>query len=514
MGLLEVSNLSHSFGDKILYKNASFTLFKGEHLGLVGQNGTGKTTLLNTLIGETVPDSGDIKWQKNIKIGYLDQHAKIDKNITIFDYLKTAFKDLYEIESELNKIYDNMPNDSSEDALNKASDYQNMLVSSQFYEIDYTILKIADGLGITAFGVDNQLSTLSGGQRAKVILAKILLENSNILLLDEPTNFLDTEHVEWLVNYLKAFEGAFIVISHDFDFLDKITTCILDIEFKNIKKYTGNFSKFIELKDIKKESYIRQFESQQGQIKKHEEYISKNKARASTAKMAKSRQKALNKIDVMAPPESAPKPNFKFISLPISNQKSLVIENLEIGYDRPLLPKLNFDLNSGEKVVITGFNGIGKSTLLKTLTNNIPKISGDFAFPDNIEIGYSEQDLNWNDKMLNALKIVSAAFPDLSDRDIRKYLAQCGVKAKNVMQPISTLSGGEQSKVKICMLMMKKSNFLILDEPTNHIDSDSKEVLKRELLSWKGNLILVSHEPAFYEGLVDRIVNINDFNKS
>ncbi len=261
MALLEIINLSHSFGDKLLYKDVSFELFKGKHMGLVGQNGTGKTTLLNSITGEIIPDKGEIRWQKG-KIGYIDQHAKIDQNLTIMQYLKTSYNDLYMIESELNKIYSDMEKNMSNENMDKASDYQSILVNREFYEIESTILKVADGLGITAIGINNKLSNLSGGQRDKVILAKLLLESPNILLLDEPTNFLDKEHIQWLTNYLKNFEGEFIVISHNFDFLDKITTCICDIEFQCIRKYTGNFTKFIELKGLIKENYIRQFEVQ------------------------------------------------------------------------------------------------------------------------------------------------------------------------------------------------------------------------------------------------------------
>lgn len=509
MGLLEVINISHSFGDKILYKNSSFELFKGEHMGLVGQNGTGKTTLLNSLIGNVIPDEGEIRWQKGIKVGYLDQHAKIDKNLSIFEYLKEAFSKLYKIESELNAIYEKMSNNCSEDIMETASDHQMFLVNNGFYEIESTILKVADGLGITALGVNNQLGNLSGGQRAKVILAKLLLENPDILLLDEPTNFLDKEHIEWLTEYLRAFKGAFIVISHDYDFLDKVTTCICDIELYKIKKYTGNFSKFIKLKEIKKESYLIEFQTQQKQIKKYEDYIAKNKARASTAAMAKSRQKQLDKIDRLDPPKSDPKPNFKLTSLPITTNKTLVVKDLQIGYYYPLLPKMNFEIISGQKTVITGFNGIGKSTLLKTLVGQIPAISGGFSFADNIKIGYFEQDLKWDDATLNPVKIVSDKFSAFSEKQIRKHLAQCGLKSKNALQSVSTLSGGEQTKVKLCILMLTKANLLILDEPTNHIDVDTKKVLMDELKKWEGSIILVSHDPSFYKDWCDKIIDIN-----
>lgn len=508
MGLLDVINLTHGFGDKLLYQNASFELFKGEHMGIVGRNGTGKTTLLNTLTSEIIPDAGEIRWQKGIKIGYLDQHAKIDREVTVFDYLKTAFSELYQTEAQLTEIYENMGTDCSEKVLKRASDLQSLLENSGFYELESRILKIADGLGITALGMDSMLENLSGGQRAKVILAKLLLEEPDVLLLDEPTNFLDREHVTWLTDYLKTYEGAYMVISHDFSFLDKVTTCICDIEFSTIKKYNGNMTKFIELKGLRRESYIREFEAQKKEIKKYEDYIAKNKVRASTAAMAKSRQKQLDKIDRLASPEVIPKPNFRFTAEHTSTQRSLSVKDLEIGYDYPLLSKLNFKVESGQKIVITGFNGIGKSTLLKTLIKKIPAISGKFKFAETIKIAYFEQDLNWDEPGLTPIQIMADAYPRLTQSQLRRYLAQCGLKAKSMLQPVSSLSGGEQAKVKICLLMLIKANFLILDEPTNHLDVDAKAVLKEELIRWTGGLILVSHEAGFYEDWADAIIDI------
>ena len=382
MSILEVKSLTHSFGDKILYSNATFELFKGEHMGIVGQNGTGKTTLLKSLIGDITPDKGDIKWLKNIKIGYLDQYANINPKVTIFEYLKTAFNYLYDIENKLNKVYQEISENTNSNNLEKASDYQNFLINQGFYEIDSTILKISDGLGIVSLGMDNLIQNLSGGQRAKVILAKLLLENSDVLLLDEPTNFLDKEHIDWLSDFLKNFKGTFMLISHDFDFLDNVTNCILDIEFQKIEKYYGNFSKFIKIKGFRRENYIKQFQSQQKEIKKHEDFIAKNRVRASTAKLAQSRIKTLEKIDRLFPPKDNYKPIFKLISLPISHSKALEVRNLEIGYNKVLLPRISFDVKSGEKIVITGFNGIGKSTLIKTLVGQIPAISGNFKFAE------------------------------------------------------------------------------------------------------------------------------------
>lgn len=508
MALLEVKNISHSYGDKILYENSSFEVFKGEHVGLVGRNGSGKTTLLNSIQGEVIPDKGEIKWQKGINVGYLDQYLNIDGKLTIFEYLKSAFNKLYEINDKLNKLYEQMSTEFSDEIFEESTKYQNILEESEFYDIESRIMKVAEGLGITSFGINKSLNQLSGGQKAKVILAKLLLQKPDMLLLDEPTNFLDKEHIEWLKNYLKTFKGAFIVISHDFEFLDEITTVIVDIEFGTIKKYTGNFSKFIKQKGLQRETYIREFKAQQREIKKHEEFIAKNRVRASTARQAQSRIKILDKMKKIPPPENCPKLNFQFKCSPLGCYKPLIVKNLQVGYTHSLLPRISFEVKPQEKIVITGFNGVGKSTLLKTLIGEIRAISGFHHFSEGTDVAYFEQELIWDNPNESALEILRDKFPNFDQTQIRKYLSKCGLKSEHVFQPINTLSGGEQAKVKICILTLTKCNFLILDEPTNHLDSDAKEVLKNELEKWPGTLILVSHDKSFYKDWCDRIIDI------
>lgn len=511
MALLEIEQLSHSFGEKQLYKDSSFEIYKGEHVGIVGQNGTGKSTLIKILLKEVLPDKGTIRWQKNIQIGSLDQYAIVEENITIFNYLRTAFEELYKIEETLNQLYMEMAENSNEDIMNKVSKYQEILEEKNFYGIDSEIKKVASGLGITAMGMDTILKNLSGGQRAKVILAKLLLQSPEVLILDEPTNFLDKEHVDWLSEYLQTFKGAFIIVSHDFEFLDKVTTCICDIEFNQIRKYKGNYSSFFKQKGALREEYIRQYESQQKEIKKLEEYIAKNKVRASTAQMAKSREKKLDKIEKLDKPTFTTKPHIHFQSLENTAQVILEVNGLEVGYYYPLLPKMKFDVRNEEKLVITGFNGIGKSTLLKTLMGQIPSISGQFRFSDTIKkIGYYEQDLVWENPNDTPLDIIGKEFPKLTQKQIRKHLADCAIRKEHVMQPVNTLSGGEQAKVKLCKLSLTPCNLLILDEPTNHLDMDTKEELRKALLEFKGTVILVSHEASFYRDLATRQISIEN----
>ena len=404
-----------------------------------------------------------------------------------------------------------MAENYNENILNKVSKYQEELEEKNFYAIDSTIQKIASGLGITALGMENNLKNLSGGQRAKVILAKLLLQNPEVLVLDEPTNFLDKEHVEWLSEYLTTFKGAFIIVSHDFEFLEKVATCICDIEFNKMKKYKGTYSSFLKQKELLREDYIRQYNSQQKEIKKLEEYIAKNKVRASTAQMAKSREKKLEKMEKIDKPSFTTKPHFRFNCVESTAQVILEVNNLEVGYYYPLLPKMKFDIRNEEKVVITGFNGIGKSTLLKTIMGEIAPIAGEFKFSETIKnIGYYEQDLKWENEEDTPLNIILKDFPKLTQKQIRKHLADCGIKKEHVIQPITTLSGGEQAKVKLCKLILKPCNLLILDEPTNHLDADTKEELKKAITEFKGTVILVSHEASFYKDLATRVVNIEN----
>ena len=509
MSLLTVKNLTHTYGEKKLYKDASFELYKGEHMGVVGMNGAGKSTLIKILCGEVVPDDGIIKWQSNIKIGILDQYAEIEEVYTVYEYLKKAFKDLYEIEEKLNTLYSEMAVNQSDAIMKKASFYQDLLEEESFYDIDSNIKKVAYGLGINALGFESILKNLSGGQRAKVILAKLLLEKPDILLLDEPTNFLDKEHVQFLSEYLSEFKGAFIIVSHDFDFLDKITTCICDIEYKNIRKYNGSYSVFLSQREHLQADYVRKYTQQQRTIEKMETYIAKNKVRAATAKIARGRQNQLDKIERLdAPSFNIVKPVIKFNYVEATPQISLKIKNLQVGYDHPILPQMNFSIKNGEKVVITGFNGIGKSTLLKTIVGQIQSLGGSISFGTNIIPGYYEQDLKWEDGEMTPLEIISHVYPKMTVKEVRKHLSQCGVKNDTAMQKIRTLSGGEQSKVKLCLLTLTKCNLLILDEITNHMDGVTKEALADSLISYEGTVILVSHEASFYKDWAERIINI------
>ena len=508
MSLLEIQGLTHSFGENLLYKNAEFSLNKGEHIGIVGQNGTGKSTLIKICTEQIVPDAGRIIWQPQISIGVLDQYAAIEKNLTMGSFLQSAFSRWYQLEKEMTRLYEKAAMGQGE-CLDLAARYQEQLEIHDFYSIDTQIDQVANGLGLFAIGLDCRIGQMSGGQRAKVILAKLLLEKPDVLLLDEPTNFLDQEHISWLSEYLSGLANAFMVVSHDDAFLEKVANRICDIDNDKITKYYGTYSEFLRKKTLLREDYVRQYSAQQKEIKKTEEFIRKNIA-GRKSKMARGRRKQLERMEKMeALDQKEVTPYFHFPSKPLTDAEHLIVECLSVGYHDPVLSDIDFAIKGGEKVVMTGFNGIGKSTLLKTLMGKIPLINGQYRFSDQVTIGYFEQDLQWEDGTRTPLQIVSDSYPEMVMKEVRKFLARCGISSKHAMQPVGTLSGGEQAKVKICLLMLRPCNFLILDEPTNHLDVQAKDALKIALAEFPGTILLVSHEENFYREWTQKVIHID-----
>lgn len=507
MSLLNITDLSHAFGDNPIYKSTGLSLNKGEHAGIVGQNGAGKSTLIKICTGQVIPDAGRIAWQPNTTIGYLDQYAQIDLDAAMKAFLESAFSPLYEMEEKMNQLYIKAA-DGDIDALELAARYQEQLELHDFYLVDTRIEQVASGLGLLALGLERPIGQMSGGQRAKVILAKLLLEKPDVLLLDEPTNFLDKEHIAWLADYLSGLENAFMAVSHDFDFLNKIANRIFDIDNRKITKYFGSYSEFLRKKTLLREDYVRQYSAQQKEIKKTEEFIRRNIA-GRKSKMARGRQKQLDRLDKMEALEQKEiKPDFCFAGLPLTDTEHLSVRNLAVGYQYPVLSNIDFSIKGGQKVVVTGFNGVGKSTLLKTLVKQIAALQGSFSFSGQVTLGYFEQELTWEDEGCSPIQIVSGVYPAAAAKEVRKRLARCGISEKHATQPIGTLSGGEQAKVKLCLLTMRPCNFLILDEPTNHLDIRAKEALQKALLEFPGTVLLVSHEEAFYRNWVQRIINI------
>lgn len=507
MSLLKITQLSHSFGDQVLYCNGEFSLNKGEHMGIVGQNGAGKSTLIKICTGKVIPDSGHISWKPNLTAGCLDQYANVEKQISMEQFLKAAFANLYETERKMNTYYE-LAAAGQERFLDCAASCQEQLERNDFYRIDTKIAQVAEGLGLIDVGLNQLMGQMSGGQRAKAILAKLLLEKPDVMLLDEPTNFLDKDHITWLADYLSNSESTFAVVSHDCDFLEKISNVICHIDQRKLKKYYGTYSDFLKKEAFLREDYMRKYSAQQRQIKKTEEFIRKNIAGRKT-KMAQGRRKQLNRmVRLKALEEKEGTPDFQFSTLYHSAGEILRAEHLTIGYQQPLLSNISFTMKGGQKMAISGFNGIGKSTLIKTLVGQLAPLQGSAAFASQIKIGYFDQELSWKRGTKTPIELISDYKPELTERELRRNLDRCGISRQHAAQSIETLSGGEQAKVKLCLLTLNPHDFLIMDEPTNHLDNGAKDALKTALVEFKGAVLLVSHEESFYKDWISDILEL------
>lgn len=512
MSILSVSNLTHGFGERAIFEDVSFRLLKGEHIGLIGANGEGKSTFMNIVTGQRLPDEGKIEWAKYVTTGYLDQHTVLEPGQTVRDVLRTAFDDLFKIEERINECYMAMA-EADDTAMNQlmeeVGELQERLEVHDFYILDAKIDEVARALGVIDFGMDTEVTSLSGGQRTKVLLAKLLLQKPDILLLDEPTNYLDAEHIEWLKRYLQNYENAFILISHDIPFLNSVINIIYHVENLKLTRYVGDYHQFMEVHAMKKAQLEAAYERQQKEIAELKDFVNRNKARVATRNMAMSRQKKLDKMELIELQGEKPKPQFDFKVARTPGRFIFQAKDLEIGYTQALTPKLNLVFERNQKVAIIGANGIGKTTLLKSLLGIIPAISGEVERGDYLEIGYFEQEVAGGNRQ-TALEAVWNAFPSMNQAEVRAALARCGLTSKHIESQIQVLSGGEQAKVRLCLLMNKEHNVLILDEPTNHLDVDAKDELQRALKAFKGSILMVCHEPEFYEGWMDQIW---DFNK-
>ena len=501
--MLEIKNLSHSFGERILYKDVNLKINKGDKIGLVGENGSGKTTLINMLSGKLLCDSGDIIWDKRGKVGYLDQFVEIDREQTVYQYLESAFIDLIATEDKYNNINELLSKSQNEIEIQRlmkqSGELFDYLCEHNYYSIQSEIAKVSSGLGITSFGMDTQVKGLSGGQRVKLMFAKLLLEQPDLLILDEPTNFLDIQYIEWLKKFLQEYKGSFLIVSHDIPFLNDVVNKIWAIDLLSINEYHGNYNKYIQIRDEKINQYNKLAQSQKEQEEKLKDYIARNSARTATAKQAKSRAKVLQKLQenkVEEIKESKP-PEIVFPYKKIDNTHMIVVKNLSVGYDKPLVDKITFTLLNGAKIRISGFNGVGKTTLLKTILGQLKPICGTININKNVVFGYYEQDHLFTNKSNTAIDEVAAHYPKMTTGQIRSILAKAGLSTKKQMQPISSLSGGEQCKIQLCLMMQEPSNLLILDEPTNHLDALAKTALAHALNNYPGGVIFVSHEDEF-----------------
>ena len=503
MSILNVEHLSHGFGDRAIFTDVSFRLLKGEHIGLIGANGEGKSTFMNIITGKLMPDEGKVEWSKNVRVGYLDQHAQLEKGMTIGSVLATAFDHLYQQEERMNEICAQM-GDADEQQMEKYMEelgvIQDMLTLHDFYMIDAKVEEVARALGLLDLGLDKDVTELSGGQRTKVLLGKLLIEKPDILLLDEPTNYLDVQHIEWLKRYLNDYENAFILISHDIPFLNSVINLIYHMDNQQLTRYVGDYDKFQEVYAMKKAQLEAAYNRQQKEIADLKDFVARNKARVATRNMAMSRQKKLDHMDVIELAAEKPKPEFHFKMARTPSRYIFETRDLVIGYEEPLSSPLNLTMERGQKIVLTGANGIGKTTLLKSILGLIPPLSGEVEQGDYLEIGYFEQEMS-GDGNQSCMDEIWKEFPGYTQYEVRSALAKCGLTTKHIESMVKVLSGGEQAKVRLCKLINRENNLLLLDEPTNHLDVDAKDELKRALQEYKGSILMVCHEPEFYDGL-------------
>ncbi|CDD46881.1 putative uncharacterized protein [Firmicutes bacterium CAG:534] len=503
MSILNVEHLTHGFGDRAIFQDVSFRLLKGEHIGLIGANGEGKSTFMNIITGKLMPDEGKIEWAKNVRVGYLDQHTALAKGMTIRDALAGAFDFLFEMEARMNEICEQM-GDASEEELNaymeELGTIQELLTAHDFYLIDSKIEEVARALGLLELGLDKDVTDLSGGQRTKVLLAKLLLEKPDILLLDEPTNYLDAEHIAWLKRYLNEYENAFILISHDIPFLNSVINLIYHMDNQQLNRYPGDYDKFQEVYAMKKAQLTAAYQKQQKEIADLKDFVARNKARVSTRNMAMSRQKKLDKMDKIELAAEKPKPEFHFKEARTPGRYIFQTQDLVIGYEEPLSSPLTLEMERGSKIVLTGANGIGKTTLLKSILGLIPPLSGSVTLGDYLSIGYFEQEMDQG-ITTTCIEEIWKEFPGFNQYEVRSALAKCGLTTKHIESLVRVLSGGEQAKVRLCKLINQETNVLLLDEPTNHLDVEAKAELKRALTEYRGSILMVCHEPEFYQGL-------------
>ena len=512
--ILNVNNLSHGFGDRAIFENVSFRLLKGEHIGLIGANGEGKSTFMNIITGKLMPDEGTVEWAKNVRVGYLDQHTVLEPGMTVRDVLQSAFAFLFDLETSMNQMFEQMAEADEEEMtrlLEETATIQELLEHHDFYLIDTKVEEVGRALGLTDIGLDRDVSELSGGQRTKVLMAKLLLEKPDILLLDEPTNYLDEGHIEWLKRYLNDYENAFILISHDIPFLNSVVNLIYHMENRSLDRYPGDYDHFQEVYAMKKSQLEAAYNRQQQEISELKDFVARNKARVATRNMAMARQKKLDKMDVIELAREKPKPEFHFRTARTSGKVIFETKELVIGYDEPLSRPLNIGMERGEKIALVGANGIGKTTLLKSILGLVEPFSGSVTRGDYQEIGYFEQESDQKNTT-TCIEEIWKLFPSWTQYEVRSALAKCGLTTQHIESQVRVLSGGEQAKVRLCKIINTETNILLLDEPTNHLDVDAKAELKRALQEYKGSILLICHEPEFYQDVVTKVWNCQEWS--
>lgn len=518
MILLQLNDISKSFDGEDIFTRVNFEVKTGERIGVVGRNGAGKSTLMKIIAGVEDYDSGHISKIKNLRMGYLTQQMTLNSSASVFEEMSKPFEHLKKMEllirEETNWLADQASNYDSEEYQQHMERYESL--TNQFeqldgYQYESKIKTVLHGLNFNEDDFDKPINDFSGGQKTRLSLAQMLLNEPDLLLLDEPTNHLDLETTKWLEDYLKYFKGAIVIISHDRYFLDKIVTQIYDVALGDVKRYVGNYEQFIEQRDKYYESRMQEYERQQDEIKRLETFVEKNITRASTSGMAKSRRKTLEKMErIDKPMLDARSANIQFDFNRNTGNDVMHIRNLKIGYESPITSPINIEVSKGDHIAIIGPNGVGKTTLIKTIARRQKQLEGEITFGANLQIGYYDQKQAEFKSNKTIIDYVWDQYPTMNEKDIRAILGRFLFVQDDVKKVINDLSGGEKARLQLALLMLQRDNVLILDEPTNHLDIDSKEMLEQALKDFEGTILFVSHDRYFINQLANKVFDLNN----
>jgi len=511
--LIQLNNVTKNFVVNEIFSNVKMEINDKDRVAIVGRNGAGKSTLLKIISGELSFDSGERTISKNTTIGYLSQEFIVREDLSIYEEMITCFDEIISLEANLEKLsYELTPENIENDPalLDRFDRLQNEVLTHKDYHYKSKIESVLYGLDFTKDVFDKKISTFSGGEKTRLSMAKLLLSEPDLLILDEPTNHLDMENVAWLENYLSSYNGAIVIVSHDRYFLDKVVNAVYNLEFGKLKKYVGNYSKFLKQYEEDYEKQLKEFTSQQKDIKRLEEFVQKNIARASTSKMAKSRQKVLDKMELIDNPKKDDKAaNIEFNIKEQSGRDVLMIENLKVGYDgKQVGNAYNFSVYKGDRIAIVGRNGIGKSTLIKTIAKKQNAIGGSVHYGSKVSLGYYDQKQAEFESSKTILNELWDEYPLMKEAEVRTVLGRFLFRGDSVLKIVRDLSGGEKARLQLAKLMLEKNNLLVLDEPTNHLDITSKQVLEDALENYEGTIVFVSHDRYFINKIANKVLDI------
>ena len=511
--LIQLNNVTKNFVVNEIFSNVKMEINDKDRVAIVGRNGAGKSTLLKIISGELSFDSGERTISKNTTIGYLSQEFIVREDLSIYEEMITCFDEIISLEANLEKLsYELTPEniENNPGLLDRFDRLQNEVLTHKDYHYKSKIESVLYGLDFTKDVFDKKISTFSGGEKTRLSMAKLLLSEPDLLILDEPTNHLDMENVAWLENYLSSYNGAIVIVSHDRYFLDKVVNVVYNLEFGKLKKYVGNYSKFLKQYEEDYEKQLKEFTSQQKDIKRLEEFVQKNIARASTSKMAKSRQKVLDKMELIDNPKKDDKAaNIEFKIKEQSGRDVLMIENLKVGYDgKQVGNAYNFSVYKGDRIAIVGRNGIGKSTLIKTIAKKQNAISGSVHYGSKVSLGYYDQKQAEFESSKTILNELWDEYPLMKEAEVRTVLGRFLFRGDSVLKIVRDLSGGEKARLQLAKLMLEKNNLLVLDEPTNHLDITSKQVLEDALENYEGTIVFVSHDRYFINKIANKVLDI------